>query len=76
MEVGQFVVIESEQVQQSHMKVADRMNDVGSVGAQIVGGLIAGWIPLGRRTLGAIMGFGAGVLISAVSYRYRQCIGV
>ena len=34
----------------------------------IVGGLIAGTIPLGRRTLGAIMGFGAGVLISAVAF--------
>jgi ZIP family zinc transporter len=34
----------------------------------IVGGLIASWMTIGRRTLGIIMAFGAGVLISAVAY--------
>jgi len=34
----------------------------------ILGGLIGSWITLGKRTLGVIMAFGAGVLISAVSY--------
>lgn len=34
----------------------------------VLGGLIGSWFRLGRRTLGAIMAFGAGVLISAVSY--------
>jgi ZIP family zinc transporter len=34
----------------------------------LVGGLLGSWMTLGRRTLGAIMGFGAGVLISAVAY--------
>lgn len=34
----------------------------------VVGGLLASWVTLGKRTLGIIMGFGAGVLISAVAY--------
>jgi ZIP family zinc transporter len=34
----------------------------------ILGGLLGSWVTLGRRTLGAIMAFGAGVLISAVAY--------
>ena len=34
----------------------------------IVGGLIASWMTVGKRTLGLIMGFGAGVLFSAVAY--------
>jgi ZIP family zinc transporter len=34
----------------------------------IVGGLIACWMTLSKRTLGIIMAFGAGVLLSAVAY--------
>jgi ZIP family zinc transporter len=34
----------------------------------IIGGVIGSWMTLSRRTLGIIMAFGAGVLISAVSY--------
>ncbi len=34
----------------------------------IVGGLLGSWWTPGRRTLGVILGFGAGVLISAVAY--------
>jgi ZIP family zinc transporter len=34
----------------------------------ILGGLIGSWFKLGKRTLGVIMGFGAGVLISAIAY--------
>lgn len=34
----------------------------------IIGGAIGIWAPIGKRTLGIIMAFGAGVLISAVSY--------
>jgi zinc transporter, ZIP family len=34
----------------------------------LVGGIAAIWLPVGRRTLGLIMAFGAGVLISAVAY--------
>jgi ZIP family zinc transporter len=34
----------------------------------ILGGLIASWFTLGRRTLGIIMAFGAGALICAVAY--------
>ena len=34
----------------------------------VVGGLLGLAIPFGRRTLGAIMGFGAGALISAVCF--------
>ena len=34
----------------------------------VIGGLIGIWLPIGKRTLGIIMAFGAGVLISAVSY--------
>jgi ZIP family zinc transporter len=34
----------------------------------VTGGLIGIWLPVGKRTLGIIMAFGAGVLISAVSY--------
>jgi ZIP family zinc transporter len=32
------------------------------------GGLLAIWVPFGQRTLGLVMAFGAGVLISAVAY--------
>lgn len=39
-----------------------------SASSLIVGALIASWVTLGRRTLGMIMGFGAGVLLSAVAY--------
>lgn len=34
----------------------------------IVGGLLGTWVTPGKRTLGVIMAFGAGVLISAVAY--------
>ena len=34
----------------------------------IVGGLLGSWWTPGRRTLGTILAFGAGVLISAVAY--------
>ena len=34
----------------------------------VIGGLIGIWFPIGKRTLGVVMAFGAGVLISAVSY--------
>jgi ZIP family zinc transporter len=34
----------------------------------VLGGLLGSWFTVGKRTLGAIMGFGAGVLISAVSF--------
>ncbi|MGB5704752.1 MAG: hypothetical protein WBM48_18165 [Polyangiales bacterium] len=34
----------------------------------IVGGLLASRVTLGKRTLGVIMGFGAGVLLSAAAY--------
>lgn len=34
----------------------------------IIGGLIASWFSLSKRTLGIIMAFGAGALISAVAY--------
>jgi len=34
----------------------------------VLGGLLASWVPLGKRTLGVIMGFGAGVLLSATAY--------
>ena len=34
----------------------------------LFGGLIGCYIPIGKRTLGLVMAFGAGVLISAVSY--------
>jgi ZIP family zinc transporter len=42
----------------------------GAVAASslLVGGLAAIWLPIGRRTLGLVMAFGAGVLISAVAY--------
>jgi ZIP family zinc transporter len=39
-----------------------------SASSLIVGGLIASSVTVGKRTLGAIMGFGAGVLISAIAY--------
>jgi ZIP family zinc transporter len=39
-----------------------------SASSLIVGGLIASWVTLSQRTLGLIMGFGAGVLLSAVAY--------
>ena len=34
----------------------------------VVGGLVASWLTLSKRTLGVIMAVGAGVLISAVAY--------
>jgi ZIP family zinc transporter len=34
----------------------------------VVGGLLASWVTIGKRTLGLIMGFGAGVLVSAIAY--------
>jgi ZIP family zinc transporter len=34
----------------------------------VVGGLLASWVTIGKRTLGVIMGFGAGVLVSAIAY--------
>jgi len=34
----------------------------------VLGGLIASWVPLGKRTLGIILAFGAGVLLSATAY--------
>ena len=34
----------------------------------ILGGLVGSWFNLSKRTLGVIMAFGAGVLISAVAY--------
>jgi ZIP family zinc transporter len=34
----------------------------------LIGGLIVMWRPVRRRTLGLVMAFGAGVLISAVAY--------
>ena len=34
----------------------------------LLGGVMAIWLPIGSRTLGLIMAFGSGVLISAVAY--------
>ena len=34
----------------------------------VIGGLIASWMAISQRTLGLVMAFGAGVLISAVAY--------
>jgi zinc transporter, ZIP family len=34
----------------------------------VIGGLLGSWLNIGRRTLGAILAFGAGVLISAIAY--------
>jgi ZIP family zinc transporter len=34
----------------------------------VLGGLLASWLTLGKRTLGAIMAFGSGVLFSAVAF--------
>jgi ZIP family zinc transporter len=34
----------------------------------VLGGLIGSWLTLGKRTLGVVMAFGAGVLLSAVAY--------
>ena len=39
-----------------------------STSSLIVGGLIGSWFSISKRVLGLIMGFGAGVLISAVAY--------
>jgi ZIP family zinc transporter len=41
---------------------------LASASSLVVGGLIASWVSLGKRTLGVVMAFGAGVLISAVAY--------
>ncbi len=38
----------------------------------ILGGLLTFWIPIGRRTLGLVMAFGSGVLISAVAFELVQ----
>jgi ZIP family zinc transporter len=38
----------------------------------ILGGVVAHRAPVGRRVLGLVMGFGAGVLISAVAYELVQ----
>ena len=40
---------------------------VGS-GALIVGAFLGFWLNVSKRTLGLIMGFGAGTLLSAVSF--------
>jgi len=34
----------------------------------VLGGLLASWVPLRKRTLGVIQAFGAGVLLSATAY--------
>ena len=34
----------------------------------IVGGLLASWVTIGKRPLGLLLGFGAGVLVSAIAY--------
>lgn len=34
----------------------------------VIGGIAGSWLKIGKRTLGAILAFGAGVLISAVAY--------
>jgi ZIP family zinc transporter len=34
----------------------------------VLGGLLGSWVTIGKRSLGMIMGFGAGVLISAAAY--------
>ena len=34
----------------------------------VLGGLLASWVPLRKRTLGVILAFGAGVLLSATAY--------
>jgi ZIP family zinc transporter len=34
----------------------------------LLGGLAAMWLPIGKRALGLVMAFGAGVLLSAVAY--------
>lgn len=46
----------------------------GSIGgvALLCGALLVFFVPIDRQRLGAIMGFGAGVLISAVSYELVQ----
>jgi zinc transporter, ZIP family len=41
-------------------------------GSLVLGGLLAFWLPIGRRALGLIMAFGAGVLISAVAFELVQ----
>lgn len=42
----------------------------GAVAASslLIGGLVALWLPIGRRALGLVMAFGSGVLLSAVAY--------
>jgi len=34
----------------------------------VLGGMLALWVPIGERALGLVMGFGSGVLLSAVAY--------
>lgn len=57
----------------------DGLRDATNVGAALgwgllaassvlLGGLFALWVTVGRRTLGLLMAFGAGVLVSAVAY--------
>jgi ZIP family zinc transporter len=38
----------------------------------VLGGVLAIWLPISRRALGLVMAFGAGVLISAVSFELVQ----
>ena len=38
----------------------------------VLGGLLAFWLPISRRTLGLIMAFGSGVLISAVAFELTE----
>jgi ZIP family zinc transporter len=39
-----------------------------SASSLVVGGLLASFVTIGKRPLGLIMGFGAGVLVSAIAY--------
>jgi zinc transporter, ZIP family len=43
----------------------------------LLGAVLALWLPIGTRTIGLIMGFGAGVLISAVAFDLvEEAVGV
>ena len=43
----------------------------------LLGAVLALWLPIGTRTIGLIMGFGAGVLISAVSFDLvEEAVGI
>jgi zinc transporter, ZIP family len=39
-----------------------------SASSFVIGSLVATWLNIGLRTIGLMMGFGAGVLISAVAF--------